>query len=186
MQNLLYSPPHANSTISDQVISTYSASQRRGLLCSEYPLDSKERTDNQLNSPFRLSNEDKSATKKNNDSSISLLDRGVFDRSEATSSWKSCLYLNSPFRGGGLDRCTSWPSMLFLFIFLGLFFVAKPSRRKVISVYNDSRKTTLGNVHLHSPQLAVSPGGLAEDGPMFRNVQTQTHQKKEWVGKHTG
>ena len=64
MQNLLYSPPHANSTISDQVISTYSASQRRGLLCSEYPLDSKERTDNQLNSPFRLSNEDKSATKK--------------------------------------------------------------------------------------------------------------------------
>ena len=64
MQNLLCSPPHANSTISDQVIYTYSASQRRGLLCSEYPLDSKERTDNQLNSPFRLSNVDKSATKK--------------------------------------------------------------------------------------------------------------------------
>lgn len=48
----------------DLCVHTYSASQRRGLLCSEYPLDSKERTDSQLNSPSRLRDEDKSVTKK--------------------------------------------------------------------------------------------------------------------------
>ena len=33
---------------------TYGASLWRGLLCSEYPLDSQGKTDNQLKSPFRL------------------------------------------------------------------------------------------------------------------------------------
>lgn len=43
---------------------TYGAWRRRGLLCSEYPLDSKEKTGNQLKSPSRCPSVDQNIDKK--------------------------------------------------------------------------------------------------------------------------
>lgn len=43
---------------------TYGASPWRGLLCNEYPSDSKGKTDNQPKSPFRLPIEDENVKKK--------------------------------------------------------------------------------------------------------------------------
>lgn len=79
-------------------LSTYGASLRTGLLCSEYPSDSKGKTGNQWKSPFRLCNADKNGKKRKNFIRLKISLFPPLSQWEGLTSSKSCRRGNSPCR----------------------------------------------------------------------------------------
>lgn len=119
-----YSHMYKSCRATNSGCATYGASLWRGLLCSEYPLDSKGKTDNQLKSPFRLPIKDENVKKKCastrwRDLVCPLHPPRCNHRSDGNfyPPLKSCPIFNSPVLERRSGRCAAWPAGWFQDLF---------------------------------------------------------------------